>query len=147
MVVFRGVCFENALRMFDVHVTIALNIQPEKTMSSIDLENPPAKMVTDTGATVLLVGKVSVIEFEYVLHIIDGDHKRIVFSNRDATETRDTYRQSLDITIKRVPAKKTGWIHIYPNMICSGTVHHTRQEAEKSASNGCIAILEITWEE
>jgi hypothetical protein len=148
MVVFRDVCFEKALRMFDVHVTIALHTQPEKTISSIDLENPPASMLTTSGRKVRLVGNTGEGDCPYVISVEDGKYPILLYSNRNGSVTVSTSK--LDVTLFvlcAAPVTKTGWIHIYPNMICSGTVHHTRQEAEKSASNGCIAILEITWEE
>jgi len=143
-------CFqyiENAYEKFDKTVSEALHTQTEKTMSPIDLENPPASMVTEAGSDVIKIGEIKTLEFKYVLQIIDGDKNPIVFSNRDVTKTRDSYRQSMGFSIQRAPVKKTGWVHVYPNMICSGTIFHIRQDAENSAPDEVIDVISIAWEE
>jgi len=127
--------------------------QPEKVMSVIDLENPPAFMKTATGAKVILVGKVQLIEFEYVLQIFEGSESFIAFSNREATEFRNSYRERVCITIQKAPVKKTGWINLYDSKgdkshYPSAIIYSTRELAvEAVGRTPLIDTIQITWEE
>jgi len=150
VVMFRGVNIDKAFRMYDLHVDKALHTQPEKVMSGIDLENPPAVLLTTSGRKVRLVGNTDEGDCPYVISVEDGKYPILLYSNRNGSVTVSTSRLEVTVfTLCTVKANKTGWINIYSSDRCSSNVYPTEKVAIGSANNAAslVKTVEITWEE
>jgi len=124
-------------------------------MSGIDLENPPAVLMTTSGRKVRLVGNTGEGDCPYVISVEDGKCPILLYSNRDGSVTVSTSKLEVTMfTLRTVPVTRTGWINLYDskggNSHCpSAIIYSTRELAvEASAERSpLIDTIQITWEE
>ena len=151
VVMFRGVSIDKAFRMYDLHVDKALlHTQPEKVVSGIDLENPPAVLLTTSGRKVRLVGNTGEGDYPYIISLEDGKCPILLYSNRDGSVTVSTSSLKETVfTLRTAPVKKTGWINIYRYSKSGICIHDTKDEAiEHSVNMDHVKdTIQITWEE
>ena len=145
---------KTALQVFDNKVDQALHTQPEKVMSVIDLENPPAVLLTTSGRKVRLVGNTGEGDYPYIISLEDGKCPILLYSNRDGSVTVSTSKLEVTVfTLRTVLVKKTGWINLYDSKgdkshYPSAIIYSTRELAvEAVGRTPLIDTIQITWEE
>ena len=165
---------KTALQVFDNKVDLAIQNQPEKDMSGIDLENStktyldledvsyPFKCQTDDGrtATVIAERRTEVNDATYIV-IIDHANSKDCWSNDERLFLSDrvghlyfadgdgqTGSHLIPIQPPK-PVVRTGWINIYSSDRCSSNIYPTEKVAIVSANNAAslVKTIEITWEE
>ena len=150
--VFRGLCFDKAFRMFDMHVNNALHTQPKEVMPSVDLEEPHESIKTSTGNAAEVVGKVEISGSPYVVLVRNSSSSLILLSNRDGSKLFCANNfTKYDFTLEKMPTQKTGWISIYKGSSSSAQVGmkimSTRAECIKNSIDEPTDTIQITWEE
>jgi hypothetical protein len=107
-------------------------------MKLIDWEQP---IETGTGFPAERVCRRDVLAPFVNLVVVDAPHKSWEYWVTDAGEVKGEY-----FRICNKPISHSYWVNCYRDFI-SPTLWSTRESADRGASIGRIACVEITWEE